>query len=160
MKELILRVRESNLLMRLLTATSLSVTVLSVLAFLYAGYAFLKESLLSLFRYLLILGISYAAVSVFRRILKAPRPFEVYGIKGVEKDGGCSHPSRHAFSAFAIASATCFVSVPMGAVLLFLGVLLCVARVLLGYHFVRDVVAGAVIGIISVLLGMIIISPF
>ena len=94
---------------------------------------------------------SLIVVSVARRLIRAPRPCEVYAELEFLKDdhGSFSFPSRHAFSAFLISTlALHFVPILSGA-LLFLSLLLCAARVLLGRHFLRDVVAGAVIGVIS-----------
>ena len=69
---------------------------------------------------------------------------------------GSSFPSRHAFSAFAIAVALLPEFMPLGIVLLAFGTALCAVRVLLGLHFVRDVVAGAVIGIVASVIGLLI----
>ena len=55
-------------------------------------------------------------------------------------------PSRHAFSAFAIAASWFAASVPVAVVLLVAAGALAVCRVLGGVHFPRDVVAGAFIG--------------
>lgn len=59
---------------------------------------------------------------------------------------GKSFPSRHTFSAFAIAASWFVASVPVAVVLLVAAGVLAVCRVLGGVHFPRDVVAGALIG--------------
>jgi len=104
-------------------------------------------------------GAPFVLVSMIRRIINAPRPYEVYEFyedtKG--KRAGQSFPSRHVFSAFVIATLTLCVSVPLGIVAFALGISLAVSRVLLGLHFVRDVTAGAIIGVLFGLLGILII---
>ena len=41
-----------------------------------------------------------------------------------------------------------------------LTVILGAARVLLGIHFIRDVIAGGLIGIVSGIIGLLVASPF
>ena len=50
-------------------------------------------------RALLVPAISFAAVTLFRRIFNAPRPYEKFGLPpAIEKDtAGKSFPSRHVF---------------------------------------------------------------
>ena len=62
-------------------------------------------------------------------------------------------PSRHIFSMFMIAMGWLVFWPPMGWTLLVVGVLLAVIRVLGGVHFPRDVLVGALCGIIAGLLG-------
>lgn len=93
-------------------------------------------------------AVGFAAVSFFRRRFNAPRPYECCAIAPlIARDGaGKSFPSRHAFSAFAIAASWFAASAPVAVVLLVAAVVLAICRVLGGVHFPRDVVAGAFIG--------------
>lgn len=93
-------------------------------------------------------AVGFAAVSFFRKRFNAPRPYECCAIAPlIARDGaGKSFPSRHAFSAFAIAASWFAASAPVAVVLLVAAVVLAVCRVLGGVHFPRDVVAGAFIG--------------
>ena len=93
-------------------------------------------------------AVAFAAVSFFRRRFNAPRPDECCSIAPlIARDGaGKSFPSRHAFSAFAIAASWFAASAPIAVVLLVAAGALAVCRVLGGVHFPRDVVAGAFIG--------------
>lgn len=93
-------------------------------------------------------AVGFAAVSFFRRRFNAPRPYECCAIAPlIARDGaGKSFPSRHAFSAFAIAASWFAGSAPVAVVLLVAAVVLAVCRVLGGVHFPRDVVVGALIG--------------
>ena len=93
-------------------------------------------------------AVGFVAVSFFRRRFNAPRPYECCSIAPlIARDGaGKSFPSRHAFSAFAIAASWFAGSAPVAVVLLVAAVVLAVCRVLGGVHFPRDVVVGALIG--------------
>lgn len=93
-------------------------------------------------------AVGFVAVSFFRRRFNAPRPYEFCAIAPlIARDGaGKSFPSRHTFSAFAIAASWFAASVPVAVVLLVAAGVLAVCRVLGGVHFPRDVVAGALIG--------------
>lgn len=93
-------------------------------------------------------AVGFAAVSFFRKRFNAPRPYECCAIAPlIARDGaGRSFPSRHAFSAFAIAASWFAASAPVAVVLLVAAVVLAVCRVLGGVHFPRDVVVGALIG--------------
>ena len=93
-------------------------------------------------------AVGFAAVSFFRKRFNAPRPYECCAIAPlIARDGaGKSFPSRHAFSAFAIAASWFAASAPVAVVLLVAAVVLAICRVLGGVHFPRDVVVGALIG--------------
>ena len=104
-------------------------------------------------------AIPFVAVSVMRLIINTARPYEVFDVdelKELREMGkpGRSFPSRHVFSAFLIGILWLPYSVPFGVATLILGVFLAIERVLLGIHFVKDTVTGAVIGIVSALVGM------
>ena len=66
-----------------------------------------------------------------------------------KKKKGKSFPSRHAYSAFVITTISFAVGTPIGIALTVLALIMCVCRALVGIHFVRDLVAGAALGIIS-----------
>ncbi len=105
----------------------------------------------------LTVGVPFVVLSVLRRLINAKRPYEIYdfGFSVVGKSGS-SFPSRHAFSAFAIAVALMPFYWVLGVCSAVMGVLLCVVRVLLGLHFVRDVAVGALIGVLGSLIGILI----
>ncbi|MER2063374.1 MAG: phosphatase PAP2 family protein [Alkalibacterium sp.] len=108
-----------------------------------------------IWRVLLAPSISFVLVSIFRKTVNAPRPYEVNGKEPIIKKDtkGKSFPSRHVFSVFVIASTLYFISAPLGLLLIFMGILLAILRVIGGVHFPRDVIAGAIVGLLSGFLG-------
>ena len=161
-EKICLAVYERKRLCTALRAVSLVVTAVSVASFLYLAFVCFKISPLSLVRYLIITGVPFAVVSLLRRAVSLPRPYEVYTFYELppKSKRGDSFPSRHTFSAFLIGTLFAFVSPFLSAILLVLGVMLATARVLLGIHFLRDVFVGAIVGVASALLGVLLASPF
>ena len=104
---------------------------------------------------LIIPGISFVLVSIFRNHSNFPRPYEKYDINPIiKKDSkGKSFPSRHVFSIFVIGSSIYYISVAIGIILMVLGLILAIVRVLGGVHFPRDVVFGALLGILASFIG-------
>lgn len=100
-------------------------------------------------------AISFVIVSIFRNFINAPRPYEVSDTVPIIKKEtkGKSFPSRHVFSVFVIATTLFYIFKPLGILLMLAGILLAVLRVVGGVHFSRDVIAGAIIGIFSGVLG-------
>lgn len=146
-------------LVKVLKALCHIASCVAVAAFALLFRFYLNVSPLSAVKYLGTLGIPFVLVSLMRRYIGAPRPYEVYDFfecrpKDSEKN---SFPSRHAFSIFAIGVATWFVYPVFGSILLTLGLIMCIARVALGYHFPRDVITGSIIGIISSVIGYLLI---
>ncbi|MEY8292893.1 phosphatase PAP2 family protein [Carnobacteriaceae bacterium 52-44] len=99
--------------------------------------------------------ISFVIVSIFRNFINAPRPYEVSDTVPIIKKEtkGKSFPSRHVFSVFVIATTLFYIFKPLGIILMLAGILLAILRVVGGVHFSRDVIAGAIIGIFSGVLG-------
>lgn len=108
-----------------------------------------------LLRCILVPGVSFAAVTLVRRWINAPRPYEALDIDPIiHKDTkGRSMPSRHVFSMFVIAMTYLWVWPVMGVILLLLSVVLAGLRVIGGVHFPRDVLVGALCAILSALVG-------
>ena len=111
---------------------------------------------------LFISGIPFVLVTLLRRILSLPRPYEIYDFYDTppKEKRGQSFPSRHVFSITLIGTLCLFAYPVLGGILLAAGLVMAVSRVLLGVHFIRDVVAGALIGVISALIGVLISNPF
>ena len=102
-----------------------------------------------LLRLVVVPAVSFAALSLFRKALDRPRPYEALDIVPlIPRDKkGASFPSRHVFSVFVIAMAWGWVCPPVGWFLGAVGVLLAAVRVVAGIHFPRDVLAGALLGV-------------
>ena len=105
---------------------------------------------------LLTCGLGFAVVSLFRHIFNAPRPYEVSGVAPLipQKGHGHSFPSRHTFSAFIIATAFFHFNPICGIILFCAGFMLAFLRVALGVHYIKDVVAGALLGILGGIVGL------
>ena len=91
---------------------------------------------------------SFLLLSVARRLINAPRPADVFPHLSFLKTDkmSASFPSRHVFSAALISVIMLFNSNILGISFIILSLLLAFARVLLGRHFPRDVIAGWLIG--------------
>lgn len=113
------------------------------------GYVFLS-GFEKPFRFVVIPGISFVMVSLFRHFYNRPRPYEKEGITPLwHKDTqGHSFPSRHVFSASMIAMSILYINPYAGAVLLFLSSLEGFIRVTAGIHYISDVTAGLFVGVL------------
>ena len=102
-------------------------------------------------------GISFVLLSLFRKGVNRKRPYEFFGTPSLipKKTQGKSFPSRHVFSIFVIAMSWLYLFPwePAGVILLAAGLLLAALRVLAGVHYLSDVVAGALIGILAAAIG-------
>lgn len=96
---------------------------------------------------------SFIILSVFRYLINRKRPYEKYGVgPAIAKDTkGKSFPSRHVFCAFVIAMTFVFVFPHLwcGICLFIMGLVLAVLRVTAGVHYISDVIAGAICGIVA-----------
>ena len=111
---------------------------------------------------LLVPGISFVLLSIFRDRVNAPRPYEMPGAAPpiIKKDApGKSFPSRHIFSVFVIAVTFFWVWPIPGVLIGIAGAVLSWCRVTGGVHFPRDVIAGALIGIGCGVIGYYVILP-
>ena len=145
-----------SLTLKIISHASVALTVAVFLSVTYLSYISGVTEAIKLFVCALV---PFAIVTVTRRLINAQRPYELYGFYTVppKKKKGCSFPSRHVFSAFCIATLALPYSVLLGVSVYCAGVVLSVSRVLLGFHFIRDAVCGAAIGIISGIMGILII---
>lgn len=122
-------------------------------ALVYAAYLGLLLSLLwhRDGRFCAVLVVPAAAFlmgSALRRVIDRPRPYEALGFTPVfPKDTrGQSFPSRHCFSAAAIAVTAGWVHLPLGVLLMAAALLIAVCRVVVGHHYISDVLAGLAFG--------------
>ena len=128
-----------------------------------SALALLLTELVAGVGFVLVSGSSFVVVSLARRVISAKRPYEIYDVSDVapwlaDRRLGMSFPSRHVFSAFLIGTMLVFASWPLGSAVLLLGVFIAVSRVILLVHFPHDVIAGAVIGALSGVMGALVIN--
>ena len=106
-------------------------------------------------------GVSFILLSLVRHWINFPRPYEVYDIPPVidKKTTGHSLPSRHIFCMFLIATTVFYIQPVAGILIGLAGCSLAFGRVIGGVHFVRDVVTGALAGVLCGVIGFYVILP-
>lgn len=107
-------------------------------------------------------AVPFVILSVLRVLINSQRPYEVFDIPEFyelreKRKSGRSFPSRHVFSAFLIGVLWIPYALPFGIAAILLGILMAAERVARGIHFVKDVLVGAVIGILSGVIGILIL---
>lgn len=100
--------------------------------------------------YLFIPASGFVILSLLRKKINAPRPYEVWEIIPLlDRDSpGQSMPSRHVFSATIISMACLHASLPVGLACLLFSALLGLVRVLGGVHYPKDVLVGYACGLV------------
>ena len=100
--------------------------------------------------YVFIPASGFVILSLLRKKINAPRPYEVWEIVPLlDRDSpGQSMPSRHVFSATIISMACLHASLTMGMICLTLSAFLGLVRVLGGVHFPKDVVVGYICALV------------
>lgn len=108
-------------------------------------------------RCIVVPAVGFVLLTLLRRAVNAPRPYEKLAIEPlIKKDTrGKSFPSRHTLCMFMIAVTWLVWQPVVGAVLLAASVLMATARVLGGVHFPRDVIAGAAFALVMGAIGYI-----
>ena len=160
MPGLLKSINDSEKISRALRLVSHSAVAASVIAAGLVALYTVGLSALYLLYAAVILLLPFLLVTLLRRLINAPRPYELIDIypSAPKNKKGESFPSRHTFSIFLIATLCIPWRIYVAVTLAVLGVVLAVCRVLLGYHFVRDVVAGFAVGVISGVIGILITS--
>ena len=119
-------------------------------AFLFYLFIGKEEGLKKAF---LIPAVSFVLLSLGRALLNRKRPYEAFGVAPLipKNTKGKSFPSRHVFCAAIIAMTFVFVSPWMwlGIFLLIVTLVQAVVRVLSGVHYISDVVAGILVGVLA-----------
>lgn len=115
---------------------------------------------MNVIRAVLVPGISFVLLSLFRKVINRPRPYETFDVPSVIKKDtkGKSFPSRHVFSATIIAMTFLFMSpwTWLGVVFLGVSILLAIVRVISGVHFISDVGVGFIVGVLAAFLGYVV----
>ena len=146
------KIENKPFLLRLLRTFNRFMTVVMPIVYLtllvttYFQEGFGKQVLI----YVFISATGFVILSLLRKKINAPRPYEEWDIKPLlDRDSpGQSMPSRHVFSATIISMACLHASLSVGVILLVLSALLGLVRVLGGVHFPKDVVVGYICALV------------
>ena len=146
------KIENKPIFLRLLRAFNRFMTVvmpivyLTLLTTIYFREGFGKQVLI----YVFIPASGFVILSLLRKKINAPRPYEVWEIIPLlDRDSpGQSMPSRHVFSATIISMACLHASLSVGVILLVLSALLGLVRVLGGVYFLEDVVVGYICALV------------
>ncbi len=162
MERILRAVYENKKLFRILRAISHLTSGFAFVLFCFITLRTLISSPIAALKLTAIIGGAYVVVSLARWLIDAPRPYEIYGFYDTPPKNrkGLSFPSRHSFLVFAIATVAAPTAPISAAFLAILGVLLAASRVLSGIHFIKDVTVGALSGIISSIIGLLILFPY
>ena len=146
------KIKNNPLFLRLLRAFNRFMTVVMPIVYLtLLATTYLQEGLgKQVWIYLFVPASGFVILSLLRKKLNAPRPYEVWGIVPLlDRDSpGQSMPSRHVFSATIISMACLHASLIVGFILLILSVFLGLVRVLGGVHYPKDVLVGYACGLV------------
>lgn len=143
--------RKSKCRMRILVGIDKILALMIFISYpVLLAYLICTNHISDLYRCILVPGVSFVVVSLFRRIYSAPRPYEQLDIQPlIHKDTvGKSFPSRHVFSIFLIGMTFFYIERPIGIFIGILGIVMAYARVIGGVHYPKDVAAGAAMGIL------------
>ena len=156
------RVYASEKTVKLLKSAGRVSVIITVAIFLALICFALTVGVIEAAKLLALAGAPFIIVSALRMVMKSERPYELIDFSDFSgepphRKSGASFPSRHVFSAFLIALLAFEYAWYLGAVAIFAGVVLAISRVLLGIHFAKDVVCGAIIGVISGVIGILIL---
>lgn len=143
--------RHSNAFSLLLIANRLLTACGFFLYPLLLLFLLLKREMHMLICFIVIPAFCFLTITVFRKVANKKRPYEKLPIQSlIKKDKkGQSFPSRHVFSIFLIATLWFCFWKPVGIFLFIAGIFLAIVRVIGGVHFINDVCAGAVLGILA-----------
>lgn len=89
---------------------------------------------------------------IIRYFYYSPRPFEALHFQSLIPESGSSIPSGHAAFFFALSAIIFFYNRRWGIWYFAISLLISLARIFAGVHWPFDIVAGAVVGILSALL--------
>lgn len=146
------KIENRPIFLRLLRTFNRFMTVVMPIVYLTLLVAtYLQEGLgKQVWMYVFIPASGFVILSLLRKKLNAPRPYEVWEIVPLlDRDSpGQSMPSRHVFSATIISMACLHASLSVGLILLILSAILGLVRVLGGVHYPKDVVVGYICALV------------
>ena len=146
------KIKNNPLFLRFLRVFNRFMTVVMPIVYLtLLVITYLQEGLgKQVLMYVFVAASGFVILSLLRKKLNAPRPYEVWEIVPLlDRDSpGQSMPSRHVFSASIISMACLHASLIMGMICLTLSAFLGLVRVLGGVHYPKDVVVGYICGLV------------
>lgn len=146
------KIENKPFLLRLLRTFNRFMTVVMPIVYLtLLVITYLQEGLgKQVLMYVFVPASGFVILSLFRKKINAPRPYEVWEIVPLlDRDSpGQSMPSRHVFSATIISMACLHASLSVGVILLVLSAFLGLVRVLGGVHYPKDVLVGYACGLV------------
>ena len=146
------KIKNKPIFLRLLSVFNRFMTVVMPIVYLtLLVITYLQEGLgKQVLMYVFVPASGFVILSLLRKKLNAPRPYEVWEIVPLlDRDSpGQSMPSRHVFSATIISMACLHASLSVGVILLVLSVFLGLVRVLGGVHYPKDVLVGYACGLV------------
>ena len=146
------KIKNNPLFLRLLRAFNRFMTVVMPIVYLtLLATTYLQEGLgKQVWIYLFVPASGFVILTLLRKKINAPRPYEVWGIVPLlDRDSpGQSMPSRHVFSATIISTAYLHATLSVGLILLILSAILGLVRVLGGVHYPKDVLVGYACGLV------------
>ena len=146
------KIKNKPFLLSLLRAFNRFMTVVMPIVYLtLLATTYLQEGLgKQIWMYVFVPASGFVILSLLRKKLNAPRPYEVWEIVPLlDRDSpGQSMPSRHVFSATIISMACLHASLSVGFILLVFSALLGLVRVLGGVHYPKDVLIGYACGLV------------
>lgn len=122
-------------------------------------YLFLEKDK-RMFLFILIPALNFIFVTIIRRLLNKPRPYDELNyvpLVKFKKGKGKSFPSRHTASAFIIAIACLYLNIYFGAFMIILASLIGISRIITGVHYPKDILFGILISFIFGYLGFFIL---
>lgn len=106
-------------------------------------------------RIILVPLITFTICTLVRKLVNEKRPYEAYDIVPVIRKNkvGQSFPSRHVLSATIIAMTALYINLPLGVVMFIISLFIAIIRPMAGVHYIKDVIAGMLLGIICGIVG-------
>ncbi|MEZ4211253.1 MAG: phosphatase PAP2 family protein [Candidatus Paceibacterota bacterium] len=118
-------------------------------------FLFKQQNLVGFLRVFLITIFSWGLSEILKFAFSFPRPFvllpEVNALFSFGSQD--SFPSGHATVFFALGTAIYFENKKLGCLFLIFGVFISISRVFSGVHYIHDILAGAILGVLVALFG-------
>lgn len=101
--------------------------------------------------FILVPAFTFLSTTILRKLIDRPRPYDTLGytpLLNYKENKGQSCPSRHTVSAFIIAIACLYISLPLGIICLIFAGAIAFSRVATGMHYIFDVTSAIIISCI------------